>query len=134
MYELEICEIEAYKLKGFREFLEERPSSEDFGETLELYRKQLSFDGNLTEEYAKIIRSIQLRHQAILLNNENPICIVESPVFYDLDIIEDFCNKLHSIKSKDAHAKIIELYESYKSHKNIFINCEMQLLSRNLYI
>ena len=31
MYELEICEIEAYKLKGFREFLEERPSSEDFG-------------------------------------------------------------------------------------------------------
>ena len=40
--ELDIFErVEAYKLIGFPEFLEERPSSDDFGESLDLYRKKL---------------------------------------------------------------------------------------------
>lgn len=36
--ELDILErVEAYKLKGLPDFLEERPSSEDLGESLDLY-------------------------------------------------------------------------------------------------
>ena len=69
--ELDILErVEAYKLIGFPEFLEERPSSEDFGESLDLYRKKLMKAGLLDEHNDTSIRGLHLHHQAKLLNND----------------------------------------------------------------
>ena len=68
--ELDILErVEAYKLKGFPEFLEERPSSEDFGESLDIYRKKLMKAGLLDEQNDTSIRGLHLHHQSKLLNN-----------------------------------------------------------------
>ena len=72
--ELDILErVEAYKLKGFPEFLEERPSSEDFGESLDIYRKKLMKAGLLDEQNETSIRGLHLHHQSKLLNNEKTI-------------------------------------------------------------
>ena len=63
--ELDILErVEAYKLKGLPDFLEERPSSEDLGESLDLYRRRLIELNLLNENDDAIIRGLHLHHQA----------------------------------------------------------------------
>ena len=96
--ELDILErVEAYKLKGFPEFLEERPSSEDFGESLDIYRKKLMKAGLLDEQNDTSIRGLHLHHQSKLLNNDNPINTVNSVYSYVPFCVDTFSEELHNI-------------------------------------
>ena len=121
--ELDILErVEAYKLIGFPEFLEERPSSEDFGESLDLYRKKLMKAGLLDEHNDTSIRGLHLHHQAKLLNNDNPINTVNSDYSYVPFYVDTFCEELHDIIRNNSISTVLNLYNDYVTYNNMYIN------------
>lgn len=124
--ELDILErLEAYKLNGFAGFLEERPSSEDFGESLDLYRNRLIRLGLLNELNDSIIRGLHLRHQSRLLNGMNPIDTVNSEGANEPYVVKSFCADLHSILDNNSILSVVGLYEKYVTYNNMYIYSEI---------
>ena len=123
---LDILErVEAYKLIGFPKFLEERPSSEDFGESLDLYRKKLMKAGLIDEQNDTSIRGLHLHHQAKLLNNDNPINTLNSDYSYVPFYVDTFSEELHDIIRNNSISTVLNLYNDYVTYNNMYINSEI---------
>lgn len=124
--ELDILErVEAYKLKGLPDFLEERPSSEDLGESLDLYRRRLIELNLLNENDDAIIRGLHLHHQARLLKGGNPINTVKSTDTNESYVVKAFSAELHSVFGNNSISSVIDLYKKYTTYNNMYINSEI---------
>ena len=124
--ELDILDrIQIYKVDGLQQYIEERPESEDFGETLDLYRKRLIENCFLDKQTDSIIRGLHLQHQSRILNENNPINTVNLEDSSTPYVVKTFSGELHSIFGKNSILSIIDLYKKYTTYNNMYINSEI---------
>lgn len=124
--ELDILDrIQIYKVDGLQQYIEERPESEDFGETLDLYRKRLIDNGFLDKQTDSIIRGLHLQHQSRILNENNPINTVNLEDSSTPYVVKTFSGELHSIFGKNSILSIIDLYKKYTTYNNMYISSEI---------
>ena len=124
--DLEILDrIQIYKVEGLQQYIEARPESEDFGESLDRYRRRLIKLNLLNENDDSIIRGLHLQHQARLLKDGNPINTVNSTNTNESYVVKAFSAELHSIFGNNSVSSVLDLYKKYTACNNMYINSEI---------
>lgn len=122
-----LAQIAVYKTRGLKVFLDNRPESEDFGESLDTYRRKLIATGELNDEIDKHIRAIHLNYQSSLLSIENDVWKVSSIQNDNAIEIKEFCNDLENIILCPSHdeERRVEFVGKYTYSDNPYILSEL---------
>ena len=118
--------IHVYKVTGLADFLSCRPDTEDFGESLDLYRKLLKNSNKLDEETDKTIRGLHLRHNSKIIRDDSPICSINSIYSDTSSLIDKFDSDFSNYYSKTTiYPSLDYLVSKYADAQNIYINMQL---------
>ena len=118
--------IHVYKVPGLADFLSNRPDAEDFGESLDLFRKQMSNKKEFDEDTDKTIRGLHLRHNSKLVRDDSIMCSVNPLYSGNPLLIDEFESDFRNFYSEStSYSPLDFLVSKYGETQNVYINMRL---------